>query len=62
MANQIFIEVQNFLGGVDYPASRDELVAAASEAGAGDTVLEALRGLPDRQFDGPTAVSEGLAS
>lgn len=62
MANQIFIEVQNFLGGVDYPASRDQLVAAASEAGAGDGVLEALRGLPDQQYDGPAAVSERLSS
>lgn len=55
------IQLQKFLGGVDYPASRDDLVKKAEEAGADDNVLSALRNLPDRQFDGPTGVSEAVS-
>lgn len=55
------IEVQKFLAGIDYPASKDEIVRRAQDAGAGDDVLEALDGIPDREYDGPTAVSEAIA-
>jgi hypothetical protein len=55
------IQVQKFLGGIDYPASKDEIVSRAQESGADDNVLDALRGIPDRDYDGPTAVSEAVA-
>jgi hypothetical protein len=55
------IQVQKHLGGLDYPASKDDIVAKAEESGADDTVLEALRGLPEREYDAPTAVSEALS-
>jgi hypothetical protein len=58
----IEIEVQRFLSGVDYPATRDELVAEAENANATDEVLDALRGLPAQEFDSPTKVSESLAA
>jgi hypothetical protein len=54
-------QLQKFLKGVDYPASRDDLVSHAKDNGADETVLEALRALPDRQFDGPNAVSQEFA-
>ncbi|MGA0568093.1 DUF2795 domain-containing protein [Rathayibacter sp. KR2-224] len=55
------IQVQKFLGGVDYPASKDTIVSKAEQEGADDNVLDALRGIPDREYDGPTAVSEAVA-
>lgn len=55
------IQVQKFLGRIDYPASKDEIVSRAQESGADDNVLDALRGIPDRDYDGPTAVSEAVA-
>ena len=55
------IEVQKFLGGIDYPASKDEIVRRAQDAGADDDVLEALEKIDDREYDGPTAVSEAIA-
>jgi hypothetical protein len=55
------IEVQKFLGGIDYPAGKDDLVRKAEESGAGDDVLSALRGIPDREYDSPTAVSEAVS-
>jgi hypothetical protein len=57
-----FIEVQKYLGGVDYPCSRDQLVQAAEGNGADDQTLELLRGLPDREFSAPTEVSEAVTS
>lgn len=55
------IDLQKHLSGVDYPASKDDLVRAAEREGAGDDVLDALRSLPDREFDGPTDVSSAVA-
>ncbi len=54
------IEVQKFLGGIDYPASKEEIVRRAQDAGAGDDVLEALDKIDDREYEGPTAVSEAI--
>ncbi|WP_169514893.1 DUF2795 domain-containing protein [Humibacter albus] len=36
-------------------------MSRAQESGADDNVLDALRGIPDRDYDGPTAVSEAVA-
>lgn len=55
------IEVQKYLGGIDYPASKDDIVASAREAGAGDDVLDALGGIPDKQYEAPTEVSQAVA-
>lgn len=59
--NPKFIEVQKYLGGVDYPANKDELVRSAEESGAGGEVLDWLRSLPDRDYESPTEVSEAVA-
>jgi hypothetical protein len=55
------IQVQKFLGGIDYPASKEDIVRTATDAGADDDVLNALEGIPDREYDGPTAVSEAVS-
>ncbi|GHF26494.1 hypothetical protein GCM10017786_70800 [Amycolatopsis deserti] len=51
------IQMQKFLSGVDYPCTRDGLVDHAQSQGAPDDVLDHLRQLPDREYDGPNAVS-----
>jgi len=56
------IDVQKALGGIEYPASKDDIVEKAEQSGAGDDVLEALRYIPDKEYDGPTEVSEAVAS
>lgn len=55
------IQVQKFLSGIDYPSSRDDIVTAATKNGADDNVLDALRNLPDQDFDAPTAVSAAIS-
>jgi uncharacterized protein DUF2795 len=55
------IELQKHLKGVDYPASRDDLVATAERNGAPPEVLDALRKAGEDSFDGPTAVQSALS-
>lgn len=54
------IDVQKSLKGVNYPASRDDLVAAA-QANDGDAELvEELRGLGKNEFESPAEVMKAL--
>ncbi len=54
------IEVQKHLGGIDYPASKDEVVRTAESNGAPQEIVEALQGMNAEQFDGPDEVQEAL--
>lgn len=55
------IELQKHLKGVDYPASRDDLVKAAESNGAPKEIVDALRGADKDSFDGPSAVQQAVA-
>ncbi|GAB2531874.1 DUF2795 domain-containing protein [Nocardia heshunensis] len=55
------IQLQKFLRGADYPANRDDLVRLAGKNGADTTILDHLRQLPDREYEGPHAVSRAVA-
>jgi hypothetical protein len=55
------IRIQKFLGGLDYPATRESLLAHAKDSGADTEVLEALNNIPDKEYDGPTAVSSAVS-
>jgi hypothetical protein len=55
------IDLQKALGGIDYPATKDDILRTARENGAGDDVLSALEDIPDRSYDGPTGVSEAVS-
>lgn len=54
------IQLQKFLGGVDYPIEKAELLAHAEERGADENVLETLRRLPMDRFNSPNDVSEAF--
>ncbi|MCW2877937.1 MAG: hypothetical protein JWQ95_2037 [Sphaerisporangium sp.] len=56
-----FIHVQKFLSGVDYPATKEQLLEHAKRKGADEQAMEALRRLPDREYDGPSGISKALA-
>lgn len=60
MADVSPIDIQKALGGVDYPAQKQDLVERAESSGADDSVLDALRGIPDRGYDSPTEVSAAI--
>lgn len=61
MAQPEFIEVQKYLAGVSYPATKEELVEHAKGHGAPQDVIEALQAMPDEEFDGPNRVSSAVA-
>ena len=55
------IELQKYLKGVDYPASRDDLVSAAQSNGAPEEIVDALGDASQESFDGPSAVQQAVA-
>ncbi|MCW2907675.1 MAG: hypothetical protein JWL68_2464 [Actinomycetia bacterium] len=61
MSRPEFIEVQKALSGMSYPATKDQLIRHAQEHGAGEDILNALRALPEKQYDGPNEVSAAVA-
>ncbi|GGS36440.1 MULTISPECIES: DUF2795 domain-containing protein [Actinokineospora] len=56
------IQMQKFLSGVNYPCSKSDLVEHARSSGADDDVVNGLEAMPDREYDGPNAVSEAFTS
>jgi hypothetical protein len=55
------IELQKHLGGMDYPAGKDEIVEHAKSSGASKEVIETLQKIPDREYNGPNAVSAAFS-
>ncbi|CAA9892867.1 conserved hypothetical protein [Candidatus Methylobacter favarea] len=54
------IQVQKFLSGMDYPASKEEIVTHAQSQGADDKVMQTLQQLPDESFQTPADVSQAI--
>jgi hypothetical protein len=54
------IDVQKALSGMDYPASKDDIVRRAEQQGADKEVVEALKKIPDREYEGPSGVSSAV--
>ena len=55
-------DARQYLGDVDYPASKEDLVSAAEDNGAPDELLERLRTLGRPTFSGPEEVVAELES
>ena len=60
MAQAEFIKAQKFLGGMSYPATKEQLVEHARSNKADQDVLDALQGIPDQEYDGPNEVSKAV--
>lgn len=56
------IEIQKYLSGIDYPAGKEQLLSTAEDGGAPEDILNALQAVPDREYSGPSAVSEALGN
>ena len=54
------IDIQKALSGMDYPASKEDIVRHAEQQGSDKEVLEALKKIEDRQYDGPSGVSSAV--
>lgn len=60
MAHANPIQIQKFLKGVDYPASRDQLIENAKRLGADENICASLEQLPNDNFQTPAEVSEAF--
>ena len=54
-------ELQKSLSGMDYPASKQQIVETARQHGADRRMLDALAQLPDREYDDQTAISREVS-
>jgi hypothetical protein len=54
------IQLQKFLGGIDYPTHKQDLIKRAQKAGADQNVLNTLKSLPRDDFNSPNDVSEAI--
>jgi predicted outer membrane protein len=54
------IQIQKYLKGVDYPASKEQLIENARKLGADDNICASLEQLPDDEFQTPADVSEAF--
>jgi hypothetical protein len=52
------VQIQKFLGGLDYPVKRADLIERARSEGADENTLGALLRIPDREYDSPVSVSK----
>ena len=53
-------EVQKFLKGMDYPASREDLIRHAEQQGADENIRRSLEQLPGDRFETPAEVSQAI--
>lgn len=53
-------QMQQYLRGVDYPASKDDIISKARSNGADDSVINKLNSLPDQQFETAADVSRAV--
>jgi len=54
------VQVQKYLGGIDYPAEKQDLLRRAEEQGADENVRQTLERLPMDKFNSPNDVSEAI--
>ncbi len=53
-------DARQFLEGVDYPASKEELVSSAESNGAPEVMIRMLGGLSRPEYSGPEEVTADL--
>jgi uncharacterized protein DUF2795 len=61
MALADFIKMQKYLGGINYPATKQQLIEHARSNHADQEVLNALLEFPDGEYSGPDQVSKAVA-
>ena len=60
MAKTNPIQVQKFLGGLNYPVRKEDLIQHARDKGADDNVIATLDAIPDEEFETPADVSKAI--
>lgn len=53
-------EIEKYIGGIDFPVDRDELINHAESKGAPKEVLDFMAKFPDQEYGSPIDVSRGV--
>ncbi len=61
MAHANPIQIQKYLKGIDYPASKADLIENAKKLGADENICASLEQLPDEEFQTPADVSQAFS-
>ncbi|WCN80579.1 DUF2795 domain-containing protein [Micromonospora sp. LH3U1] len=56
------VQLQEYLAGLDYPVSRQDLIRWGQENGASTPMLQMLQSLPAEQFDSPDELNAALTT
>lgn len=56
------IQLQKHLKGMDYPASKQDLLNHAKKEGADENILSTLEQLADEEFETPADVSKAVGN
>jgi hypothetical protein len=54
------IQVQKFLGGLDYPATKSDILDRAKDEGADERVMSVLQRIPEQSYHKPMDVSRAV--
>jgi len=54
------IDIQKALGGIDYPAKKEDIIKHAQDKGGDSEVNDALKKIEDREYEGPSGVSAAV--
>lgn len=60
MANVSPAQIQERLGGIDYPASKQDLIEHARKGGKDDEVVQVLNKLKDKVYNSPVDVTKEI--
>lgn len=53
-------QVEKFLGGVNYPCSKQDIIDTAIDNGADDNVVDTLKSMPGSSYNSPKDVSRAI--
>lgn len=54
------VEIEKSLKGIDFPASKGDLVNKAKENGASNDVVDMINKLADKKYNNPTEITKEL--
>lgn len=62
MANFNPAKIEESIKGIDFPASKEDILNRARENSAAQEEMDALEGLPDQEYTTPTDITQALGN